>query len=143
MNIEVTAKNTDLIERIGLHDVLLESMMWKFDGNSVTFKMSNWEWNNEGELTLQGVVYCEASALRLFNRHPGGPSYINDVYVDDQFSIADLFCRFVKANKLSLEDCNMPNVGNYFCITMFLDSGDFVRFVVEKLTWESTSEKQL
>ena len=63
MNIEVTAKNTDLIERIGLHDVLLESMMWKFDGDSVTFKMSNWEWNNEGKLTLQGVVYCEASAL--------------------------------------------------------------------------------
>lgn len=141
MNIEVTAKNTALVEQIGLHDVLLESMMWKFEGDSVTFKMSNWEWNNEGELTLQGVVYCEASALWLFNRHPGGASYINDVYVDDQFSIADLFCRLVKESKLSVEDCNIPNVGNYFCVTMFLDSGDFVRFVVEKLTWESASEK--
>lgn len=141
MRIDVTAKNTDLVKQIRLHDVLLESMTWRFESYSVSFKMSNWEWNNEGELTLQGVVYCEASALGLFSRYPGGPLYINHIYVDDQFSIADLFCRYVKKSKLRAEDCDIPNVGSYFCVTMSLASGDFVIFVVEKLIWESAGIK--
>jgi hypothetical protein len=137
MQIEITVNNKKEIQNVHLHDVLLEEINWSIEAGIVSFKLSNWEWDNEGALELRGVVYSEMSSFSPW----GGVPFIYEGYVDDSFNIADGFLRIINEGNSKPEDCRIPDANRYFCFAILMRSGDIARFVVEKLIWKP-AEKQ-
>ena len=133
----VYSNKQQIWDDVSLHDAMMTNLVWYYQERSVTFELTNWEWDNEGRLSLEGVVCMEGSALGLWGGDAESPIYINYFMADEKCSVSDMFARCVQYSEASPDDYEFSNLDQYFCVVFGTNMGDRLRFVVRKVVWES------
>ena len=132
----VQSNKQEIRKEVHLHDAMMTNLAWHYQERSVSFEFTNWEWDNEGRLYLEGAVCMEGSALGLC-ADVESPIYINYIMADDECSISDMFARCVQYSDISSGNHELPDPDQYFCVVFGTNMGDRLRFVVRKVVWES------
>ena len=124
-------------DELNLHDTIMTEVVWHYQKRSVTFVFTNWEWGNEGRLSFEGVVCMEGSAMGLCGGGVESPTNVNYIMADAECSISDMFAHCVQYSETSPGNYDLPDPAPYFCVVFGTNMGDRLRFVVEKVIWES------
>ncbi len=133
----VQSNKQEIRKEVHLHDAMMTDLVWHYQERSVTFELTNWEWDNEGRLSLEGVVCMEGSALGLCGGGVESPIYINYFMADEKCSVSDMFARCVQYSEAPPDNYDLPDPDQYFCVVFGTNMGDRLRFVVRKVIWES------
>ena len=138
MQREYTSYNCSMIrEDFSLHDAKISKISWGYQDRFISFDMTNWEWGAGGRLAFYGAVYAEGSALGLWGFGVTNAIYIDCFFADSDCSVSAVFTHCVQKSKSSPETCELPDPDNYFCVVFGTNTGDQLRFIVEKVVWET------
>ncbi|MCL2866646.1 MAG: hypothetical protein FWF47_02680 [Clostridia bacterium] len=139
MRKEYTQTNKERIrEDIYLHDLKITKLVWDYQDRFVSFEIRQYDSRHEtGRLTLYKVVYIEGSALGLWNGGVEYPIYLDCIFAGPECSVSNVIADCVKKSKAAPEICALPNPDDYFCVVLGTTAGDQLRFIVEKIVWET------
>ena len=116
---------------------MITKVVWDYQERFVSFELTNWEWHKGGCLSFNGVIYMEASALGLWGGGVESPIYINYIMADAECSVSNVFADCLQKGGVSPEQSSLPDPDNYFCVVFGTNTGDMLRFIVEKVVWET------
>lgn len=112
-------------------------MDWDYQNRTVSFELRFWEWHKKGQLSLFGAVYMEGSAIGLWCSSVKDEIIIDCFFADTECTPSSVFTECLRKSNISLEQSSLPNPDNYFCVVIGTNTGDQIRFIVEKVVWES------
>lgn len=138
MKNEYSKANRERIQKeIHLHDAKMIRMDWDYQNRIVCFELRYWEWHKKGRLSFHGTVYMEGSALGLWCSSVKDEIIIDSIFTDIECTPYNVFIECLRKGNVSLEQSSLPDPDNYFCVVFGTNTGDQLRFIVEKVIWES------